>query len=63
MHQAGVFAAMAQVKGMAQFMDGFLDNAAQEGLLRVQVAVALIEPNGGHDAGPAAQLRLAVDMG
>jgi hypothetical protein len=28
MHQAGMFPTMAQLKGMAQFMNGFLDNTA-----------------------------------
>ena len=57
-----MFPAMAQVKGVAQFVDGFLDNTALKGLLCILVAAAFIEPNGGNDAGLTAQLRLAVDM-
>lgn len=45
MHQAGMFAAVAQSERVPQFVDGLFDNSAEEGLLRVQGAMAFVESN------------------
>jgi len=58
-----MFPAMAQFKGMAQFVDGLFDNATEKRFLSAQGAVPLIEPNGGHHAGLTAQLGLSVNVG
>lgn len=54
---------MAQIEGVPQFMDSFLDNPVDEYLLRVYGGEIFFESTGRYDTGPSTQLRFSVNMG
>ena len=63
MHDAGVVLTVAEFKGMPKFVDGLLDNTAEECLPGVDWRKVFFESVGRYDRGLSAQLRLSIDMG
>jgi hypothetical protein len=55
--------AMAEIEGVAQFMDRFLDNPVEKYVLRVYGREVFFESTGGYDAGSPTQLCFSVNMG
>jgi hypothetical protein len=62
-HETGVLWAMAEVEGVPQFMDSFLDNPMKKYSLRVYGREIFFEATGGYDAGIPTQLCFSVNMG
>lgn len=54
---------MPEIKGVAQFMDSFLDNPVEKYALRVCRGEVLFKSIGGYDADSSAQLCFSVHMG
>ncbi len=55
--------AMPEIKRVAQFMDGFLDNPVEKYVLWVYGREVFFESTGGYDAGSSTQLSFSVNMG
>jgi len=63
MHDAGVFRAMAQIKGMTQLVDGFFYDSIDVLWGYVQPWMPLIQPKRWDNAGGTPELGFTVDMG